>query len=81
MCQAPYNASRRALWVTDNGSSHLGQASVRCVIQARPTFVTVHGPIHASKLNKIEIYFSIVQRKVLTPNDFPCLAAVAERLE
>lgn len=41
----------------------------------------VHGPIHASWLNQIEIHFSILQRKVLTPNDFPCLAAVAERLE
>ena len=40
----------------------------------------MHGPVHASWLNQIEIYFSIVQRKVLTPNDFPSLAAVAERL-
>ena len=40
----------------------------------------VHGPIHASWLNQIEIYFSIVQRKALTPNDFPNLDAVAERL-
>ena len=45
-----------------------------------PTLVPVHGPIHASWLNQIEIYFSIIQRKVLTPNDFPCLEAVAERL-
>jgi len=36
--------------------------------------------VHASWLNQIEIYFSIVQRKVLTPNDFPSLAAVEERL-
>ncbi len=36
--------------------------------------------MHASWLNQIEIYFSIVQRKVLTPNDFPSLAAVEERL-
>jgi hypothetical protein len=42
--------------------------------------VPVHGPVHASWLNQSEIYFSIVQRKVLTPNDFPCLEAVAERL-
>ena len=40
----------------------------------------MHGPVHASWLNQIEIYFSIVQRKVLTPNDFPDLNAVAERL-
>jgi hypothetical protein len=42
--------------------------------------VPVHGPVHASWLNQIEIYFSIVQRKVLTPNDFPCLEAVEHRL-
>lgn len=29
---------------------------------------------------RIEIYFSIVQRKVLTPNDFPNLDVLAERL-
>jgi hypothetical protein len=40
----------------------------------------VHGPVHASWLNQIEIYFSIVQRKVLTPNDFPSLEALHERL-
>jgi len=40
----------------------------------------VHGPVHASWLNQIEIYFSILQQKVLTPNDFPSRAAVAERL-
>ena len=40
----------------------------------------VHAPVHASWLNQIEIYFSIVQRKVLTPNDFTDLNALAERL-
>jgi hypothetical protein len=37
-------------------------------------------PIHASWLNQVEIYFSVVQRKVLTPNDFSNLAQVADRL-
>ena len=45
-----------------------------------PGLTLVHAPVHASWLNQIEIYFSIVQRKVLTPNDFPDLNAVAERL-
>jgi hypothetical protein len=36
--------------------------------------------VHASWLNQIEIYFSIVQRKVLTPNDFASLADVEHRL-
>jgi hypothetical protein len=30
-------------------------------------------------LNQIEIYFSIVQHKVLTPNDFGSLTAVKDR--
>ena len=41
----------------------------------------IHGPVHASWLNQIEIYFSIIQRKVLTPNDFPNLEVLADRLE
>ena len=40
----------------------------------------IHLPVHASWLNQIELYFSIVQRKALTPNDFPDLEALAERL-
>jgi len=81
MRQPPYNEARRVFWIMDNGSSHRGEASVRRLTQAHPRLVPVHGPVHASWLNQIEIYFSIVQRKALTPNDFPCLQAVAERLE
>ena len=81
MSQPPYNTASRVFWVMDNGSSHRGQACVRRLTRAHPTLVPVHGPIHASWLNQIEIYFSIIQRKVLTPNDFPSLAAVAQRLE
>ena len=81
MRQPPHNEARRVFWIMDNGSSHRGEASVRRLTQAHPRLVAVHGPVHASWLNQIEIYFSIVQRKALTPNDFPCLQAVAERLE
>jgi len=80
MHQPPYNQARRVFWIMDNGSSHRG---ARCVarLQAQyPRLVPVHGPVHASWLNQIEIYFSIIQRKVLTPNDFPSLAAVKQRL-
>ncbi len=42
--------------------------------------ILVHTPVHASWLNQIEIYFSIVQRKVLTPNDFLSLAQLEQRL-
>jgi hypothetical protein len=80
MSQPPYNEARTVFWIMDNGSSHRGQKSIERLTQAYPRLVPVHGPVHASWLNQIEIYFSIVQRKALTPNDFPCLEAVAERL-
>ncbi len=80
MSQPPYNEARRVFWTMDNGSSHRGEASVRRLTEAYPRLVPVHAPVHASWLNQIEIFFSIVQRKALTPNDFPCLQAVAERL-
>ena len=37
-------------------------------------------PVHASWLNQIEIYFSIVQRKAMTPNEFGSLAQLARHL-
>ena len=80
MRQPPYNQARRVFWIMDNGSSHRGARCVARLQQQFPRLVVVHGPVHASWLNQIEIYFSIVQRKVLTPNDFPSLAAVEERL-
>jgi hypothetical protein len=80
MHQAPYNAARRVFWIMDNGSSHRGARCVARLQKKYPRLIPVHGPVHASWLNQIEIYFSIVQRKVLTPNDFPSLAAVEERL-
>jgi len=80
MQQDPYRAAPRVFWVVDNGSSHRGEAAVARLQGRHPTLILVHLPTHASWLNQVEIYFSIVQRKVLTPNDFPDLAAVATRL-
>jgi hypothetical protein len=80
MSQSPYCEARRVFWIVDNGSSHRGAACVHRLQTAFPNLVPVHGPIHASWLNQIEIYFSIVQRKALTPNDFRSLADVEERL-
>ena len=80
MQQAPYRSAPRVFWIVDNGSSHRGAASVRRLQARYPNLLLVHLPTHASWLNQIEIYFSIVQRKVLTPNDFPNLAAVERRL-
>ena len=42
--------------------------------------VVVHTPVHASWPNQIEIYFSVVERKALTPNDFKGPADMEARL-
>jgi hypothetical protein len=80
MTQEPYRSARRVFWVMDNGSAHRG-AKGDARLQARwPTLQPVHTPLHASWLNQIEIYFSVVQRKVLTPNDFATLTALEHYL-
>ena len=80
MRQPPYCDARRVFWIMDNGSVHRGEPCIKRLQSAYPNLVPVHGPVHASWLNQIEIYFSIVQRKALTPNDFPSLHALADRL-
>jgi len=80
MIKEPYASARRVFWIVDNGSSHRGQASIDRLQGRWPNLTLVHLPIHASWLNQIEIYFSIVQRKLLTPNDFGDLARVARTI-
>jgi hypothetical protein len=76
----PYDKAERLFFVVDNGSSHRGKASIQRMKKKDKRIILVHTPVHASWLNQVEIYFSIIQRKVLTPNDFPDLAAVRTRL-
>jgi DDE superfamily endonuclease len=78
--QEVYGEATRLIFIVDNGSSHRGQASVKRMRRRDKRIILVHTPIHASWLNQVEIYFSIIQRKVLTPNDFPTLQAVRLRL-
>ena len=80
MEREPYRTARRVFWVVDNGSSHRGYAAARRLAQTYPKLIVVHTPVHASWLNQVEIYFSIVQRKVLTPNDVANLEEVEQRL-
>ena len=80
MTREPYASARRVFWVVDNGSSHRGQKAIDRLNKAWPNATMVHTPIHASWVNQVEIYFSIVQRKVVTPNDFYDLNDVANRL-
>lgn len=62
-------------WIVDNVSSHRGQKAAGRLTAAFPNTVMVHTPVHASWLNQVEIYFSAVQRKALSPNDFTDLTA------
>jgi hypothetical protein len=78
--QEPYKDATQLFFIVDNGSSHRGQASVERMRRRDKRIVLVHTPIHASWLNQVEIYFSIIQRKVLTPNDFARLEAIRVRL-
>jgi hypothetical protein len=80
MTQEPYRSAPRVFWIMDNGSGHRGQKAVARLQGQWPTLIPVFTPIHASWLNQIEIYFSIVQRKVLTPTDFADLAALEATL-
>jgi transposase len=80
MAQEPYASARRVFWIVDNGSSHRGKKAIDRLTTAFPNAVMVHTPVHASWTNQIEIFFSIVQRKVVQPNDFTDLSQVRNRL-
>jgi hypothetical protein len=75
-----YGGANRVFWVVDNGSSHRGAASVRRLQKAYANAILVHTPVHASWLNQVEVYFSLLQRKVLTPNDSANLQELALRI-
>jgi hypothetical protein len=80
MTQEPYQSAHRVLWIMDNCSAHRGHKAAQRIRAQWPNVVLVHDPVHASWINQIEIYFSIVHRKVLTPNDFLSLAQLEHRL-
>jgi hypothetical protein len=80
MAQEPYASADRWFWVVDNGSSHRGAKAIDRLAEQSPTTVLVHTPVHASWLKRVEVYFFIIQRKALSPNDFTDLDAVEQRL-
>jgi transposase len=80
MNQEPYRSARRVFWIVDNGSSHRGERAAEELRERHPRVVVVHTPVHASWLNQIELYFSIIQRKVLTPNNHASLKHLEDRI-
>lgn len=80
MNQAPYNNARRVFWIIDNGSSHHPATFPARLTTLHEHAIAVHLPTHASWLNQIELYFSILQRKALTPRDFRDREEMAQRI-
>ena len=80
MSEEPYRSARRVFWVADNGSSHRGRAAFDRLRQWHANAILVNTPVHASWLNQVEIYFSVLQRKLLTPNDFADLRELEARI-
>ena len=80
MSTEPYRNAQRVFVIVDNGSAHRGKRSIDRLQGDWPNLTLVHTPIHASWLNQAEIYFSIVQRKGLQPNDFADLETLEQHL-
>lgn len=80
MAQPEYKNAPRVFVVVDNGSDHRGKAAIERLRTAHPNAVMVHTPVHASWLNQVEIFFSVIQKKVISPNDFPSLEKLSETL-
>jgi transposase len=76
----PYASARRVFWVVDNGASHRNWAAADRMSSAYPSAQMVHLPVHASWLNQVEVYFSVIQRKLLTPDDFEGLNELAAQI-
>jgi DDE superfamily endonuclease len=80
MSAEPYASASRVFVIVDNGSDHRGQAAARRLREAHPNAIMIHTPVHASWLNQAEIVFSIVQKKVISPNDFASLNDLSSTL-
>jgi hypothetical protein len=80
MIQEPYSNSTRTFWIVDGGCAHHPSTFPARLQSMYPNAVAVPLPVHSSWLNQIEIYFSIVQRKVLTPLDVADEETLTKRL-
>jgi transposase len=80
MARPEYKNAPRVFVIVDNGSDHRGQAAITRLASAHPNAIMIHTPVHASWLNQIEIFFSVIQKKVVTPNDFTSLDELSATL-
>jgi transposase len=63
----------------DNGSSHTSKLT-KAWLEVHPRFVVHHTPVHASWLNQVEAFFSILTRKVLRRGEFDSREDLVKRM-
>jgi transposase len=80
MARPEYKDAPRVFVIVDNGSDHRGKKAAARLRKAHPNAIMIHTPVHASWLNQVEIFFSVIQKKVISPNDFPSLEKLSETL-
>jgi hypothetical protein len=80
MDSTPYTAAGRVFWIVDSGCAHHRTTFPARLKSMYANAIAVSLPTHASWLNQIELFFSIVQRKVLTPLEVTDEAALTQRL-
>jgi hypothetical protein len=80
MSQPEYKDAPRVFVIVDNGSDHRGQAAISRLRKAHANAIMIHTPVHASWLSQVEIVFSVIQKKVITPNDFASTSTLSQTL-
>jgi transposase len=80
MARPEYRDAPRVFVIVDNGSDHRGKTAAGRLRKAHPNAIMIHTPVHASWLNQIEIFFSVIQKKVVSPNDFASLEQLSGTL-
>lgn len=76
----PYRDARRVFWIVDNGTIHRGQRAIDRLQDRWPQLLLIHLPVHASWLNQMEIYFSVLTRKALCPDHFEGFDQMRQRI-
>jgi transposase len=65
--------------VMDNGSSHVAKAT-KAWLTDHPRFVAHYTPKHSSWLNQVELFFSIITRRLLRRGEFSSRDELVERV-
>jgi hypothetical protein len=74
-----YKNAPRVFVIVDNGSDHRGQAAARRLHRAHPNAIMIHTGARILAEPR-ECFFSVIQKKVVSPNDFSSLDKLSETL-